>query len=198
MIGSVIVLITAFSLASMQSLMMLAISIACTSYWRSQGYDLHTNCRENFKSFSFTLSTYILMHPLLWWRSPNLFFNDGELYLAAEYLWSWKDQKKLSRKAGVWQMMSATKNLTRHMIRVPWLCASDSWKRPAVGHEKENGSWNGGWELKTAAALGDADLGALYLLKHLQNIIKEKGKKKKKWGKGGKGKKKKKDIKKGC
>lgn len=63
------------------------------------------------------------------------------------------------------------------MIRVPWLCASDSWKRPAVGHEKENGSWNGVWELKTAAVLEDAGLGALYLLKHLQSIIKEKRKK---------------------
>lgn len=63
------------------------------------------------------------------------------------------------------------------MIRVPWLYASDSWKRPAVSHEKENSSWNSGWELKTAAALGDAELGALYLLKHVQNTIKEKGKK---------------------
>lgn len=69
------------------------------------------------------------------------------------------------------------------MIRVPWLGASDSWKRPAVGHEKENVSWNGDWELKTAAVLGAADLGALYLLKHLQNVIKGKGKNEEREGK---------------
>lgn len=65
MIGSVTVLITAFSLASMHSLMMLAINIAYMNYWRSQGDDLHINRRENFNSFSFTLSIYILMLPLL-------------------------------------------------------------------------------------------------------------------------------------
>lgn len=170
--------ITTFSLASIHSLMMPGFSIAYTSYWRSRGDDLHIHCGGNFKLFSFTLSRYILRHPFLWWQSPKLYFNDGDLYLAAKYLWSWKDQKELSMKAGVWQMMSVTKNLTRHMIRVPWLWASDSWNRPAVGHEKENGSWNGGWELKAAAVLGDTDLGALYLLKHLQSIIKGKGKNK--------------------
>lgn len=122
--------------------------------------------------------------------APTYFLMMGSYTWQPSICGAGKTRKKLSRKAGVWQMMSATKNLTRHMIRVPWLWASDSWKRPAVGHEKENGSWNGGWELKTAAALGDADLGALYLLKHLQNIIKEKGKKKK-MREGRQGKKKK-------
>lgn len=112
------------------------------------------------------------------------FFDEGawsHILIMGSYTWQSSvcraGKTKLSRKAGVWQMMSATKHLTRHMIRVPWLCASDSWKRPAVGHEKENGSWNGVWELKTAAVLEDAGLGALYLLKHLQSIIKEKRKK---------------------
>lgn len=124
------------------------------------------------------------MHPLVWWGRPKLYFNDGELYLAAKYLWSWKDQKNLWRKAGIWQIMSATKNLTRHMIRVPWLWASDSWKRPAVGHEKESGSWNGGWELKTAAVLRETDLGALYFSSTCRTASKGKagkrGKKKRK------------------
>lgn len=116
------------------------------------------------------------------------FFEEGawsHILMMGSYTWQSSvcraGKTKLSRKAGVWQMMSATKHLTRHMIRVPWLCASDSWKRPAVSHEKENGSWNGVWELKTVAVLEDAGLGALYLLKHLQSIIKGKWKK---WGKG--------------
>lgn len=93
MIGLVTVLITAISLANMHSLMMLAANIAYTSYWKSLRDDLHINHRENFRWFSFTLSC-ILMNLLLWWRSPKLHFNDGELHPAAKDLWSWKYQKK--------------------------------------------------------------------------------------------------------
>lgn len=122
------------------------------------------------------------MHPLLWWGTPKLYFNDEEFYLTAMYLGSWEGLKKAMQKKvnDVWQLISASKYLTRHMIRIPWLHASNFWKRPAVNYEKKNSSWNGVWELKIAAVLGDSDLGALYLLKHLQNIIKEYGGRKKK------------------